>query len=466
MKRFYLVILAVIMLPQIAVAQHYFYHNVGDTIRGRDTIYYYQWWNDNWIHGDEDSASQVNILGAPNNAELCGGEMLQHFYTPQPLTIIGIAGCAAAACHFLPYDSQYVDSTDLAEYFTLYDATSDSLILKKSVRWNMSDPHRILQLETHDVRSSIGCDLVYDTFYRMIFECYFEDKPITVTDSFYLGVSFHSYIVSFVEGAVDHAYRPDYVGLSKAPLIYNSTCEQIPYQHFIFLPERSDGIYQAGVPFYFSDQSIYALFPIVQIDTSYAYPDTVPYVCPEVDNFRLADASGENAVLMWNSNSEHQSWQISIAAPGEDIDDGILDTVITNTFFMKTGLDSCLEYRAYIRALCNHRDSIYYSEWSDSVILYSCDTTGSGTGTEEGIDTADGESGTYLMPNPAKDRVTVMSHSIINSVEVYSLSGSKLLATFANSHSAELDTSSLPVGQYIVTIKTANGIFTRKLIIE
>lgn len=462
MKKLNLVILAVAMLPQIAVAQHYFYHNVGDTIRGRDTIYYYQWWNDNWIHGDEDSASHVNILGVPNNAQLCGGEMLQHFYTPQPLTIVGIAGCAAAVCHFLPYDSQYVDSTDLHEFFTLYDATSDSLILKKSVRWNMSDPHRILQIETHDVRSGIGCDLVYDTFYRMVFECYFDDKPITVTDSFYLGVSFHSYIVSFVEGAVDHAYRPDYVGLSKAPLIYNSTCEQIPYQHFIFLPERTNGIYQAGIPFHFSDQKIYALFPIVQIDTSFAYPDTIPFVCPEVDGFRVGDASDGSAVLMWNSNSEHQSWQISIASQGEEPEDAIIDSVITHTFFMKTQLDSCVEYRAYIRALCEHRDSIYYSEWSDPVTIYICDTTG----TEEGFDTADDESRTYLMPNPAKDRVTIMSDCIINSVEVFSPNGACQLRTATNSCPVELDTSLLPAGQYIVVIHTDKGTYSKKLVLE
>ena len=30
-------------------AQRQYYYRVGDTIRGRDSIYFYQWWSEDWL---------------------------------------------------------------------------------------------------------------------------------------------------------------------------------------------------------------------------------------------------------------------------------------------------------------------------------------------------------------------------------------------------------------------------------
>lgn len=43
-----LIIIALLLLPAALSAQGWVYHNVGDTIFNRDTIYYDHWWIDDW----------------------------------------------------------------------------------------------------------------------------------------------------------------------------------------------------------------------------------------------------------------------------------------------------------------------------------------------------------------------------------------------------------------------------------
>ena len=43
-----LIIIALLLSPAALSAQGWVYHNVGDTIFDRDTIYYDHWWIDDW----------------------------------------------------------------------------------------------------------------------------------------------------------------------------------------------------------------------------------------------------------------------------------------------------------------------------------------------------------------------------------------------------------------------------------
>ena len=50
MKRLVYIIEIVFVVASFAAqAQHQYYYRVGDTIRGRDTIYHYQWWSEQWL---------------------------------------------------------------------------------------------------------------------------------------------------------------------------------------------------------------------------------------------------------------------------------------------------------------------------------------------------------------------------------------------------------------------------------
>lgn len=72
---------------------------------------------------------------------------------------------------------------------------------------------------------------------------------------------------------------------------------------------------------------------------------------------------------------------------------------------------------------------------------------------------------TGIYPNPAVSSTTVTAKAEINSIEVYSISGAKVLSAGASgSQSAELNVAALQPGHYIVMVKTADGIESHRLI--
>ena len=78
------------------------------------------------------------------------------------------------------------------------------------------------------------------------------------------------------------------------------------------------------------------------------------------------------------------------------------------------------------------------------------------------------ESTTHLYPNPAKDNINIVSYAeLINSVEVYNLSGQKVLSKKVNNGTTtKINTSGLSKGVYIVDIKSRASSVKKKVIIE
>ena len=78
------------------------------------------------------------------------------------------------------------------------------------------------------------------------------------------------------------------------------------------------------------------------------------------------------------------------------------------------------------------------------------------------------EKSTHLYPNPAKDNINIVSYAeLINSVEVYNLSGQKVLSKKVNNGTTtKINTSGLSKGVYIVDIKSRTSSVKKKVIIE
>ena len=77
------------------------------------------------------------------------------------------------------------------------------------------------------------------------------------------------------------------------------------------------------------------------------------------------------------------------------------------------------------------------------------------------------EKTTQVYPNPAKDNLNIVSYAkLINSVEVYNLSGQKVLSKKVNATTTRLNTNSLTKGVYIVDVKTNVSSVKKKIIIE
>lgn len=70
-----------------------------------------------------------------------------------------------------------------------------------------------------------------------------------------------------------------------------------------------------------------------------------------------------------------------------------------------------------------------------------------------------------MYPNPADNEINIETQSDIESIDVWSLSGAKMLGIGAvGDNNTTVDVSSLAAGNYIVTIRTADGVAAKQLI--
>ena len=117
------------------------------------------------------------------------------------------------------------------------------------------------------------------------------------------------------------------------------------------------------------------------------------------------------------------------------------------------------------RTLC---DTDFWSGWSDTVqfhvpMHHVGDTTGGDT-TGNGITLA--EQYTYLMPNPAREEVAVMSSFREKALELYGADGKLLQRKEVDAVGTTLDLKGLPAGIYFVRVVTHAGVTTKRLVIE
>ena len=74
---------------------------------------------------------------------------------------------------------------------------------------------------------------------------------------------------------------------------------------------------------------------------------------------------------------------------------------------------------------------------------------------------------TNIYPNPAKNNITITNRNfIINSVELYNISGQKVRSEIVNSMQTNLNVSGLEKGIYIMNIKSNDTSIKRKVVIE
>lgn len=71
-----------------------------------------------------------------------------------------------------------------------------------------------------------------------------------------------------------------------------------------------------------------------------------------------------------------------------------------------------------------------------------------------------------VYPNPAKDKLTVLSQYKINDIEIYNTSGVKVKSLYVNSNERAIDISDLKAGSYVVRINTTRGTATKKFVIR
>ena len=362
----------------------------------------------------------------------------------------------------------------MPEYYRLYQKNGDNYELKAEVRWDTATPSYRIELKGRD---STSC--VYP-----VYEAYF-NKPVLVHDTFFVGGTHWNNTQIGNDPEHDFTQMPwtlYYLYYERIHTGYASV-----YCHDVYLRDinwygKNYSIHKALAPsqfhypipsgqltdtnvivFHPSEnlgalpfmQQFYAFFAI--LDTSYVYMPEVDSCIPPT-GFRVESVDTGGAVLTWAADTAVQ-WQLELLADTADA-----DTVLTScpiNYAVLEGLDTAQWYTARVRTVC---DSGNYSPWSDTVRFYVPGDTAAGQGEEPTSIGTPVDRYTYLMPNPASDKVLVASSFQLRKVELFDAAGHLLKSYAATGVVTELSLSAYPSGTYFVRITTPSGIATKRLV--
>ena len=205
----------------------------------------------------------------------------------------------------------------------------------------------------------------------------------------------------------------------------------------------------------------------VYFHTGVGVPDTAPLVCCRVEGFRLGGLVGGRPWFEWEGCEGADRYAMQYAVLGSSSwRRG--PTTTTTDCILNAELDSSLRYMARVRTQCDHRchvhDTVLEGDWSDTVVFSLW---------ADGIDGAVGDGGRRLFdlaPNPARGSVTVtLAEGLGGGVlTVADAAGREVLRKelAPQTQTTTIGVAELPAGTYFVTLATAEGSGTRKLVVE
>ena len=136
--------------------------------------------------------------------------------------------------------------------------------------------------------------------------------------------------------------------------------------------------------------------------------------------------------------------------------------VTDNSHYTLTGLAETVCYKIKVRAFCD--TSKTETPWCSPITFYTGhDTTDTDT---TGIHTTALSQFTFLVPNPAKDEVTISSSFGLREIDIWSVDGVCVHHQASYGHRATVDIGFLRAGTYIVAIRTHNGTTHKKLLVQ
>ena len=172
----------------------------------------------------------------------------------------------------------------------------------------------------------------------------------------------------------------------------------------------------------------------------------------------VAELDSAMVTLEWNF-SEALAWEVETGVTDFGMMGGQTTTAVTNSLHLD-GLYIDTWYWARVRAMC---DTDFWSAWTDTV-MFHVPLHHVGDTTTRVVTPV--EQYTYLMPNPAREEVTVASSFRVKAVELYGADGKLLQQKEVNAVGTTLDLKGLPAGIYFVRVVTTAGMTTKRLVIE
>ena len=435
-----LFVMSFVAVASGVMAQGGYYHQVGDTVRGKWPIYQYEqgWWPTLNAAGHADSLINTSVPRATG--------YMKHT-TDTPLRIIGVASTVArmSTQGFNLYDDLDT-SIEPAMDYVLFDATAGGLVEKARVRWTddyMTHPKRYMELP---IKTGL-CSNLEDHDTTVSLREYYFDSAITVTDSFYLGCSFPDVSINssdpnafnaFVYAAFHGWFHCAYGVLDDD--MYKECAADMP--EFIYYDSlRTDSSW-----YYTTRKFFQLIFPIIEVDTFCVTPGE-PYV-----------ASRDSLMVRveWTDNS-NLSWEVSRTVPGGDPDTGLI-TPTTNPYIEYTDIDSHSVYHVYVRGYCETGIWSGWSDWSMPCLIDSIPTPPAPPASIVTVESSD----FTLFPNPTTGKVTIQVQTpnfTIQHCQLSDLAGRReeIRLTPDGSGQYTLDLTTYPPATYLLTLTTADG---------
>ena len=286
-----------------------------------------------------------------------------------------------------------------------------------------------------------------------VYSFYF-DNPIPVSDTVYLGM----YITDGIpRGGIRYGdvYRN-----------YLCNCSGVPTNTIPGAEWNVDDTGALHLHIIGYGDLLECIFPI------YSMPDTDSFGCPEVEGFGFAGMMAGSPTFTWTPAAEHRLYQLAYGPYDAPLDS--LQVVETDNYFLELSdpsLSRDVYYQARLRAKCHHacpvHDTVMWTAWTDPVYFYTGDNMPDTThhhGEPEGIAEVNGPVHFALAPNPAKERVEVVTPCGVKGIEVYDSYGIRWREFPAGT--TDFDVSDWAKGTYVVVIRTLAGSVTKKLVVE
>ena len=436
--------------------------------------------------------AEENTFGPPSDT-LCNGqpktaECATRFYTSRPLQVVGLAvGMILKLCR------EEDMGVEARQELRIWIPQGDSLFALDSVTVtyaNLAHRHRVLNTYCPNADGSQyfireWTDPIDDEHYNgqgyryvYMYDGYF-DKPITVSDTFYIGMRGRTDCVnlgwttstSSVGPYVPHVTNWWFASVGKyggepSPYGCGSILHSCRYDiHRVWrecstgpwLDQKDHWMRYGNSPEYvFNMGASQFLFPII-------IPE--PFHCPEVQNIRVTSQTATTTIVEWSAHDHHAYYEYVYGVEGSD-PDTLPVLYVTDTLTGLFHLDSNVRYQCWVRAVCEV-DSTYRSAWSNPITVWmgifdtinDDDTTGILLASE--YDTR-----IVLSPNPATTRLDIASEVTMQHVEIYNLHGKTFYEQSLPTTHLTVNLDGWPAGGYMVRIQTPDGTVMKKLIVR
>ena len=420
-------------------------HSFGDTSYVKFKYFdYVSWFDADQTHGVYSNGIRVS---RPS-------EVVQFNYTDNPngLKVVGLSGVMATNPVFFGNNPEY--PMDPPDYLVLYDALTDDFELKAMEHWEVTDtagrPWLDWIAETSGgKRSFLSVYGINPPHYYSVFDLYF-NEPVTVYDSFYVGGTVHNDLTKYFAWNMSILDTITYtIDTTSYKPILRKISHTTPNQWH----------------WYYSNTWM-LIHPIIEVvDTSFA---NAP-VCPRVAGLFARGNHTDTVTVQWSPDSLHTEFELSYGHEGIRPEDGTIVTLNDTTRWQFTDTAySDTPMVAFVRTVCREYDTLRWSGWS-SPVYWRLHHEGTN---HEGIEVPDDPSDlarfVRLMPNPASNRVLVMSSYGIESMEVYDVRGNRVLEQkgAGRGTTADFDVSAWAKGAYVVLVHTPAGTTAKRLVVN